>query len=86
MYLSKAIKEISKTNKKDSRLTRLLRIRAARLRTWRTLNGFSQCELADMVRVHPNTISNWEKGTVIPSWALEQLKDLGWPANETIVS
>lgn len=72
--------------KKDGRLSKLLKYRAMRLRAWRTMSGYTQEEIASVLRVHVNTIYNWEKGAVIPRWALDKLIDLGWPRDETMVS
>lgn len=36
------------------------------IKNLRVLRGFSQKQLADMIDRSPNTISNWEKGSVTP--------------------
>lgn len=71
---------------KDSRLSRMLKYRGMRLRTWRTLSGHTQEEVASILRVHVNTVYNWEKGAVIPRWAIDKLIEMGWPRDDTLVS
>ena len=36
------------------------------IKNLRVLRGLSQKQLADMLERSPNTISNWEKGSVSP--------------------
>lgn len=44
------------------------------IKNLRLLNGFSQKQLAKMIDRSPNTISNWESGTVTPD--ADVLEDL----------
>ena len=46
------------------------------IKNLRIMRGISQKELADMIERSPNTISNWEKGSVTPD------ADALWPLCE----
>ena len=53
----------------------------AQLRAWRKRLGWSQPQLADALRVHPQTVSDWERGKTgiahptILRLALERLRE-----------
>jgi transcriptional regulator with XRE-family HTH domain len=55
-------------------------MRTAQLRQWRRLNGYSQSQLAGVLKVAPNTISRWERGDRrIPSFLHLALKAIRKP-------
>lgn len=74
------------TGEGAAKLKRKLKRRGMLLKEWRILSGHSMVGIAREMGVHWNTISNWESGGTIPSWALQMLIDMGWSANDAYLN